>query len=113
MWDDVIIGKLPERRVCGARSHHIHKNISINSQAYWISDLVLGLGMTVYRDTPEGKKIEKLLEKEGNVQGYLTTLVLKHVPDVLLIIKIEQYGQERYQEGRRSKVDEFRACLNL
>lgn len=114
MWSDIIIGEIPKNRICTAINHPVYKFLSSNREAFWVSDLILGLEMTVYRNTPEGQSITELLSYQhapAHVKSVLDIMALRHVDPLGLIEKIQSYGEDKIREGKRIKVQEFRDLL--
>jgi hypothetical protein len=120
MWKDVVIGQ-GEMGNSAILVQSFRKGsfaISQNSNAYWITDVFMGLGITVFKDTSEGQEIKERLEaKESgeHVKKWLKSLLLKHVePDVLferIDAEVALAEQRAEQRGRKQKLAEILAAL--
>jgi hypothetical protein len=116
MWDDVVIGESKsERSHIAVHSTEFPSNISHNFEAYWIKGCILGFGMTIYKDTAEGRKIKAFLSKEDHekLQEYLDLLILKRATPEKLKDRITNFGNQKYQDGKRAKMNEIRAALGI
>jgi hypothetical protein len=119
MWDDVIIGtsKLDHKLCSATKIFNISvENISENKESYWITDCILGTGISVYKDTPEAKKIANLIEKNVNksvFQNYLDKLILKHISPSKLKIKINNVINASIEKGKKLKQNEFLSVLGI
>lgn len=109
MWNDIIIGQGKEY----ASAHRVIEGVSENPSAYWINKTFFGVGLTIYKDTPEGKMLTKMLQENQDVQDWLDELVLKHCNVKTIKAKFEEHGEKRFQEGKRAKVNEINKVLGL
>ena len=117
MWDDVVIGKGNK----GASSRRVWDvpggaSISANSVSFWISGCLLGVGMTIFKATAEGKELMALIENEAalekrEVQDWLDRLVLRHLDPERLKSLINRANEEAFANGMRAKAAEMRAVL--
>lgn len=114
LWDDLIIGT-GNRGNSAVNGRMIgNTSISYNSVSYWISGAFLDVGMTVMKDTPEGQCLTTMMagkDNEGEIQSYLTSLVLTKVPQERLVALIEAEKQDAFEEGRRHQAALIRAAL--
>jgi hypothetical protein len=117
MWEDIIIGK--GDKGCTAvvcfkiKGKH---SISENSVSYWINNLIFDFGMTIFKDTKEGKKLTDMINKETHLQkilDYLNTIVLNKMKLSDLMRGIEKIENESYQKGKLDMKNEFRSLLGL
>jgi hypothetical protein len=119
MWDDVIIGKNKTGvQICTSiKVFDISvDNISENSLSYWITDCILDTGMTVYKDTPEGKKITQLIENKASkakIQNYLDKIVLTKLSPMKLKAYIKREKEKSFEEGKRAKQEEIKDVLGI
>jgi hypothetical protein len=118
MYEDIVIGKGIQQ--CSAVVCYSGKNsfyISQNSNQYWISNLIFGASMKVFKDTTEGQRITKLITvdkpNEYRIREYLDKQVLKHMSYNSLLVSIEQLKKDAFNEGRRAKATEIRLALNI
>ncbi len=121
MWDDVIIGKpISERsnsavKIFGLSDEDRH-GFYQNSQSYWISDCILGLGCTIYKHTKEGEKLTKLITGKASlnrIQTYVDVLIIKRVDSKLITEHIEETQRECFRQGQESKSKEIRTALGI
>ena len=122
MWDDVVIGKGPH--ICSAVTcfngvdSEIH--IAENQNSYWVSSLILGGSIKIYKDTNVGKKLTEMLNKkpiemigEKKITKYLNKIFLARCnPEVLLDI-VENKLNESYEKGKEMKAAEIRSALRI
>lgn len=116
MWDDIIYGD--GDKLCGSThipSLKIKESISQNSVAYWIADCILGVGMTVFKNTPQGESIKKLIDDKDYeaLSLYLDKLVLTGLSVQELKKKIKEFGEDQFDSGRESIKKEMRKLLGL
>ena len=119
MWDDIIIGtSKSDVQICSAiKIFDISvDNISENFESYWISRCILDTGMKVYKDTPEGEKIGKLIDKKASkakIQNYLDKLILENISLSMIKVKIENGLKESFEKGKRVKLNEIQKVLGI
>jgi hypothetical protein len=115
MWDDIIIGDGNS----GCSAYRIFKvegehSMSQNSVSFWLSDVFLGIGMTIFKDTEEGKVLTKMIEEKeswGQIKKFLIVLIIKNIKPEILIEKIESEKEKSFLEGRESKREEIEKVL--
>lgn len=115
MWSDVKIGDVSKM---GNVSHGIWKasesehNISENRTSYWITGaLDLRIGMTIMKDTEEGKWLFDLLrevpQREEAIIDFIDRTAFKHVDFDVFIPKLQDKLEGAYAAGRKSKLREI------
>ena len=117
MWDNVIIGngdKGCTTIICSdIEGDH---GISENRVSYWITDCIMGIDCTVFKDTKEGQKISKMREEKKGVkviQNYIDSLVLKRI-DVVVFKNLLKNEQDKYfRKGEESKQEEVKEVLGV
>lgn len=117
MWDNIIIGTgnkgntaIRDYRIEG--KHSISKGIN----AFWISSCVFGLGITIFYDTPQGRKLEKLIIGKvplNVIQKYIDGLCLKRVSADYILQNIKQIKEESFRKGQESKQEEIKSVLGI
>jgi hypothetical protein len=117
MWDKVVIGD--GRTACSALKvfeiegdHHI----SQDSVSYWIGDIYLGEGMTIFKNTPAGEGLTEMIRQGANlieINLYLKDLFLRHIDPSILRKLIDRALAEARKDGEKSKAREIRAALNI
>jgi hypothetical protein len=116
MWDDIIYGtgeKLSGAvKVFGLETT---EDISQNSESYWISNCYLGVGMTVFKDTEQGREITEYIKNvdSNGLSEYLTELVFAGLANSVLREKIGRYGDFRFREGVEDCQKKLRQQLGL
>lgn len=105
MWDDFKIGQGDSGNM--ANSIDVEDNgysISQNSVSYWISDLILGLGGRIMKDTDEGREIAVFVENKDfkGLGKRLNNIALKHITTRKLIKEIDNFGKKKFRDGRES-----------
>lgn len=91
-------------------------SISENSKSYRISDLIFGCDMTIFKNTPEGKLLTSMIERNVelyDVEKWLNATLLKNIDPEVLIRGIEEHYQLGFERGRRDKANEIRDALDL
>lgn len=117
MWDDVIIGSGNR----GSCAHHVfairgEHAISENQTSFWISRVYLGLGMTIFKDTREGKKLSKMIadsKTADQINAYLKTVVLRKAKSKVLMDAVDRAINKSFEEGREAKVREILQTLRI
>ena len=116
-WDFVIIGEGDK----GNTAIHVFDikgkhSISENSVSYWISNLMFGAGMTIFKDTEEGKYLTEMI-KNGNklktIVRYLNAVLIQHMSIVDIEQGIENLKNDAYELGKEDMKKEFRKLLGL
>jgi hypothetical protein len=122
MWDDVIIGKGHRgNSACRMFFGPNAPDISESSTAYWVRPAYMGLGpgmgmgMTVFKDTPEGRGIAHLCKEKSfePLKEYLERIFLSHVSSDTLRLGIEKALDESYVKGKRDAQREIQIALGL
>ncbi len=117
MWDDVVIGTgimgCTATKVFDIKGQH---SISQNQASYWVGDLFLGVGMTIFKYTEEGQRLTDMIGNGNDIdqiKEYLDDLVLKHIDKSKLNKIIKRRLKESYQSGRNDKAAEIRSVLGI
>lgn len=117
MWDNIIIGSGNKGHSAGlALSLKSNASVSQNTVSFWISNAYLGQGMTIFKNTEEGRKLAELLklgDPDSAVQEFLEDLVLKHLPAPQLKEAITRMRQQAFLDGKRAKAAAIRQALEL
>ena len=123
MWDGVVIGSgehyVTSRIVFTAEESGC--TVSENASCYRVSNLWLELSMTVYKDTPEGEEIARMLEEaikkkqwnSDDIVQYLNTVLVDNLDRSKLMAMVDNRLNNAYIEGKRSMQHEMRKCLGL
>lgn len=116
-WDDVVIGKGHSGnsaiRVFSISGEH---GISHNSSSFWISDAYLDIGMTIMKDTPEGKKLSRFIDEKFEyaiIEPWLKGLVLKRVDPERLVNAVQNAIDSAYIDGSLHAQNTIREALGL
>lgn len=116
-WDDVVIGdgeKIASAiHVFDIKGEH---GISQNRFAFWISDCYLGVDMTIYKSSPEGKELAEMIEKEVPLEAinlWLTRVVMDNISRDKLFRKIERAIDDAYKEGWEDRAEAIRKALGV
>jgi hypothetical protein len=117
MWDDVVIGEGPHimmaRRVREIEGDH---RISQNENSYWISGLLCGLGMTIFKDTPEGTELTSMIGERRSLEeilNFLNTTLVQYVDQEVLVAAIETSKNDAFREGYRTAQKDIRKALGV
>jgi hypothetical protein len=116
MWDDVIIGE--GNKGCSATLVRDlgEGHISQNRVSYWISDVYLGGGMTIFTNTPEGQTLAGLLAGSADTEvigEFLIGLFLENIDADRLKSLIDNAIGNAFRAGAEAKTAEVRHCLGL
>lgn len=111
MWNDVIIGTGNKGnsayRVLSVHGEH---SISENSTSYWISDVYLGLGMTIFKHTKEGRALTKMIQDKQPLEGineFLQTTLIQSISAAKLKSAIDRAIKDSFNKGREAKAKEI------
>lgn len=117
MWDDVIIGTGNKGNsaytVFAVPGEH---SISENSVSYWISDVYLGLGMTIFKYTKEGTALTKMIQDEHpleEINKFLENVLLRKINVDKLKPAIDSAVKDAFNRGLEAKAQEIRDALGL
>jgi hypothetical protein len=117
MWKDVVIGQ-GEMGNSAILVQSFRKGsfaISQNSSSYWVTDVFMGLGITVFKDTDEGMELKERLEAHESVEHvkkWLASLLLSRVKLQVLQARIDAAINLAEQRGRKQKAAEILAALS-
>jgi hypothetical protein len=123
MWDDIICGK--GNKECSAVRVEFDadfvEGISENKVSYWLSDCYLDVGMTIFKDSPEGIKVARILKSAESdarrasreMSKFLTGLVFNRLSPTKLKRRVEAFGKSRYEDGIAHCQDTLKEALNL
>lgn len=117
MWDDVTIGTghkgSSAYKVFAVPGEH---SISENSVSYWISDVYLGLGMTIFKYTKEGEALTKMIQDKHpleEINKFLEDLLIRKTGIDKLKAAIDRAIKNSFDAGREAKAQEIRDALGL
>lgn len=122
MWDDVIISKKDGYSDKGTGAYTCYQikgthRISENHISYWaILSFPMEIGMTIFKDTKEGEMLTHMIEQKETIieiERYLLSIAVKKISPKILIEKINDLGNKRFEDGRRAKVKELRNVLDI
>ena len=117
MWDDVVIGHgVKGNTAITVFSIPGKHHISQNSVSYWISDVYLGLGMTIFKDTEEGKQLKQLIDSKVELEiinNFVIDLLLKNIETLKLRKAIDKELNQAFLRGKDAKVSEIRDVLKF
>lgn len=114
MWGDIKIGNGDSGNMARILTTVEQTNISHNEKSYWISNCILNLGITIMKNTAEGKKLTQMIaqKKKGAViQDWLDDIVLKNATCKQLKEKILEYGKKEFQRGSIAKGEAIKSVL--
>lgn len=117
MWDDVVIGTGNKGNsaytVFAVPGEH---SISENSVSYWISDVYLGLGMTIFKATKEGKALTKMIQDEQpleEINEFLESTLIRKTSVDKLKPAIDRALENSFHAGAEHKAKEIRRALGI
>lgn len=115
MWTDVVIGT-GDRRASAVHVFELpgEHNISENKVSFWISDCFLDSGITIFKNTEEGKQLQLFIDQKKpleEIQEWLDLLILSKIETTLLKQKIMLAISDAKKNGRREKAKEIRKVL--
>ena len=122
MRDEVIIGN--GEKSCSATKCYEGPDTKVyvaeNRNSYWVSDLILGGSMKIFKHTVQGQHLTELLarvqingEVEYKIFDFLNRLFLKRVNAGYLMTIISDNMVEAYRSGQEAKAREIRVALNM
>jgi hypothetical protein len=117
MWDYIVVGE--GKKLTGAKlitSIPDNEVLSENSEAFWVSDIILGVYMTIYKTSPEGIVIDHTI-KSGRpmkeIRRYLDEVALQYMTVDQLMERIEEVEKEAFRKGEEHRASEIAKLLNL
>jgi hypothetical protein len=134
-WDDVVIGKRPKgAKICSAtrllvdwdsnsdKSYYLDDKIKIdishNRESFWISDIFdkhEGMGMTIYKDTKEGKELQELINslQYKKIDSFIEMTFLKNIAPYKLRNMIIHMKKVQYDRGMDKARKDMRIVLGF
>ena len=117
MWDSVIVGAGNKGcSACKVFAIEGNHSISENNVSYWIGDMYLGLGLTVFKYTEEGARITQMInDREGieKISAFLEDVLLRNINRDKLKSAIDKAINCGFNAGCASKAEEMRHVLGL
>lgn len=116
MWDDVIIGTGNKGSSALLTYFPGNQNISENNVSYWISNVFLDIGMTIFKNTLEGQQLYQMINNRKSIDvinDFLIDLMLKNINADVLKRAINTALQRSYKDGQNAKADEIRIALGI
>lgn len=117
MWGDVIIGKGEKGntavRVFAIPGEH---SISQNGVSFWIYNCIVGTGITIFKNTAEGKKLQEMIENGtslDDIQEWIDQIVLRNIDVKKLKRLIDMSNKDAFNKGKEAKALEIRDVLGL
>lgn len=117
MWKDIIIGEGNSgNSAIIIFSIKGNEHISENSVSYWISDCILGMGITIFKNTAEGKIISYMINNKDSLEtinDYIDSIILKNIDVDVLKEKILKTQKEYFKKGMERKTRIIRKVLDI
>jgi hypothetical protein len=117
IWDCVVIGKgEPGATTVMVYAPKLIDNISANDKIFRITNIVGKMGMTIFRNTKEGKKLEELIKTDApiyDINEYCLKVFVQHVDTAILMDMIELLKEEAFKDGKKAKAREIKRLLDL
>lgn len=117
MFDDVVVGTGPRgvsaMKVDGPAGE---VGVSANKVSFWISGAYLGLDMTVYRDTDDGRRLDEMItakSSEADIRVFVEDVLLSHVHPVKLKMAVSRALDAVYEKGKRAAQTQMRRALGI
>lgn len=114
-WDTVTIGNGERSASAAIVFSHEGMSVSRNPSAYWASNVLMEMGMTIYRSSPEGKVLTNLLQEDlpdyNAIHAQLQRWFLAHVDPDALLKAIEGHTKREFARWRAEKAREIRKAL--
>jgi len=117
-WSDVIIGsgnKGNSATVISGETGGI--SISHNLVSYWVSNVYLEMGMTIFKDTEEGQELAYMIQANkpiDSIKDYLRRLLLLlHVDQQRLTNAVSFEIEQAFERGRAHNAAEIRNVLGV
>jgi hypothetical protein len=118
-WEFVVIGegnKGCTAVTCMIGGKNNISRVSHNETSYWISDLLFGCGMTIFKDTEEGKELTKMIKenkKSKTIYRYLNSLLIQRLSIVDIEEGIKRERDDAYDNGREDAKADIRRALGI
>ena len=80
------------------------------------AECVLGINATIFRDTPEGKTLQEMIDSNqcaSDIQNFLDSSVLRAVDFDLFKYRLERYAANSYEKGYRHAQKRMRSALGM
>lgn len=122
MWDEVIIktrSGFQETGVTTIKTFDIpgDHGISDNSRCFRVSEYKpFRFGMTIFKDTTEGKKLTKMIEDKKDptlIHLNIVKWYLQKASPRLLVSKIKEIKEDSFEQGQKSKANEIKKALDV
>ena len=100
-------------RISSTNCHEFH--VSRNQRSFWTRCRVTGIGAIIWRDSEEGRLLEKVIEESGKgaIVECVTKLVMNNASALQLEAAVSSIRLAAYQEGRRGLSREMRDLLEI
>lgn len=122
-WNDVVIGAGERLNSAVKCFSHGDVWVSENRSAYWCSRVYHGLGMTVYKDTPEGKALydhmqstvwpKTTMDGQNTVVSYLESLLTSNLTAEQWKEVVVKETARAYKRGMQACQENVREALGL
>lgn len=115
--DEVVIGK-GNRGISAIRIFDIlgEHGFSQNSVSFWISECILGTGITIFKNTEEGQMLQSMIDDKkplAELQEWVDSLIIRNMDATKLLSLMEAATKKAFALGKRAKEKEIRAVLGL
>lgn len=117
MFHDVIVG---EGRTGNSATIVVdlpgRAHVSQNTKCYWCVDVYLGLSLTIFKDTEEGRALAIMLkdgEPAEDVLAWLQLVLLENAEAHLIRVAVRDAIDAAKEEGKDKKAKEMREVLGL
>ena len=116
MWDTVTIGKgvkgCSATRIFAIKGEHF---ISENYTSYWVSNVYLGLGMTIFKNTEEGMHLTSMIQSEKpleKINEFLINVLIKNIETSALKKATDNALKQAFINGKNAKIKEIQEVLS-
>lgn len=116
-WDCLIIGK-GDKGTSAFKVFEIEgdHNLSSNSISFWVSGCEKYCGMTIFKNTEEGKNLQKMIDNKvsiDKIEEYLTMLTVTKLTPKKVLQWIAAISDVWYKMGQDDKAEQIRNALGI
>lgn len=115
-WDDIVIGKGNKGSSAITRYKSNNTTISENSVSYWITNVLLNNGLTIFKYTDEGIRLKNILdqnEPKQFIDNFIIDIILKNIQVYKFNEIFDKMLKDAFKKGMKFKEAQFRQVLGL
>lgn len=91
--------------------------VSRNSESFWVNEMILKIGLRIFKGTPEYDRLEALLDDkcitDETIVDWIDKLTIRKASIAQIQVGLSNIAHEAYRQGRIDAKSEIRQALMI